>query len=276
MINNETEIWRSYPDIPEIEVSTLGIVRTLDRVVSSKGNGTRFQKGQVLKQFISNNGYMRVHIRIDGKSTMKLVHRLVAQTFIKNTDNLPQVNHRDCDPTNNDVSNLEWCSSSYNIKYREKYGKAQNKPVFAIDLSTLEVLHFRSQGEASRELGVFVSNISRVIKGKQNYAGGYFFKEDDGNGIEIDKDKLNDIVDGMPFKGKVFAVDLNTSEVSQFESQMEASRALGINSGNISMVIKGSRNQSGGYWFVNDDKNADDAISRKLQEIKKTKLVLYR
>ena len=148
--------------------------------------------------------------------------------------------------------------------------------MFAVNLKTLEVSNFQSQAEASRELGIQQSNISAVIKGRQKQTHGYWFKEDDGNGIEIDKDKLNDIVDGMPFKGKVFAVDLNTSEVSQFESQMEASRALGINSGNISMVIKGSRNQSGGYWFVNDDKNADDAISRKLQEIKKTKLVLYR
>jgi len=189
----ETEIWKAYPEIGIIEVSSLGRVRTLDRVVSSKGNGTRFQKGQVLKPFISNNGYMRVHIRIDGKSTMKSVHRLVAKTFIKNADNLPEVNHRDCDRTNNNVGNLNWCTHEENIAYREKFGEAQNRPVFAINLATLEVSQFCSQGEAGRELGVFKQNINEVIKGKRNYAGGFWFVNNDENAVDTINRKLHDI-----------------------------------------------------------------------------------
>jgi predicted XRE-type DNA-binding protein len=63
----------------------------------------------------------------------------------------------------------------------------------------------------------------------------------------------------MYFTGGIFAVDLNTLEVSRFESQSEASRELGVDKSNINNVIKGKRNTTGGYWFTNADENADDA-----------------
>ena len=189
----ETEIWKAHPDIPAIEVSSLGRVRTLDRVVSSKGNGTRFQKGQVLKQFIINNGYLLVNIPINGKWASKLVHRLVAQTFIKNPDNLPEINHKDSDRTNNNVSNLEWCSHSYNIQYREKFGEALGHPVFAVNLTTLEVSRFLSQREAERTLGVSQGNVSDVIKGELEQTDGYWFVNDDGHAVDVVKSKLHDI-----------------------------------------------------------------------------------
>lgn len=271
-MENETEIWKSHHEYAGIEVSTLGRVRTLDRVVSSEKR-TQFFKGRILKPSSEKGGYLKVGVKVDGKWTQKKVHRLVAQTFIPNPENLPEVNHKDCNRKNNNVENLEWCTHSYNRQYREKYGVSQTEalghPVFAINLATLGVSHFRSQAEAGRVLGVFNQSISNVIKGKIKQAGGYWFKEDDNNGIEADNDKLKGIVDGMPFIGGVFAVNLITSEVSRFKSQREAGRMFGVSQGNINKVIKGMLKQTGGYWFVNDDKNADDAISRKLQEIKK-------
>ena len=87
----ETEIWKAHPGIPGIEVSTLGRVRTLDRVVSTE-KMTRFQKGRVLKQRDNGRGYLIVNIPINGKQVTKKVHRLVAQTFIPNSEELPQVN----------------------------------------------------------------------------------------------------------------------------------------------------------------------------------------
>ena len=192
-MENQVEIWKSYPDIPEIEVSTLGRVRTRDRMVSGKGNGTRFQKGRVLKQFISNSGYMRVNIKIDGKQIKKSVHRLVAQTFIENPNDLPMVNHLDCDRKNNDVENLEWCNNSYNQKYREEFGKASGRPVFAVNLATLEVSRFRSRMEAGRSLGVFYQSISKVIKGRFKQTGGYWFTNADDNADDAINRKLYEI-----------------------------------------------------------------------------------
>jgi len=196
MADNEEEIWKPLPGVLGVEVSTFGRVRTLDKLISSE-KITRFIKGIVLKQFDSGIGYLQVSIPIDGKRTKKLVHRLVAQTFIPNPENLPQVNHKDCNRANNDVSNLEWCTASYNNQYKEKFGisttESRGHPVFAINLSTLEVLHFRAQNEASRELGINIGSINMVIKGSRNKAGGFWFVSDDGHAVDVVKSKLHDV-----------------------------------------------------------------------------------
>lgn len=195
-MENQVEIWKAHPDIDIIEVSTLGRVRTLDRIVPN-GKGTRLVKGHVLKQRGSNYGYLIVNIPIAVKWATKYVHRLVAQTFIHNHNRLPMVNHKDCNRTNNNVSNLEWCTASYNSKYREKFGaslaESAGHPLFAINLYTNEVSHFRSQHEASRDLGVDRPSINMVIKGKRKQAGGFWFVSDDGHAVDVVKSELHDV-----------------------------------------------------------------------------------
>ena len=193
MINNEEEIWRAHPEYTGTEVSTFGRVRTLDRAVPCKGNGTRLVKGQVLKQQLKPKGYLQVGFRVNGKYVSKSVHRLVAQTFIKNPDNLPEINHKDSDPTNNNVSNIEWCSHLYNIQYREKFGKSLGVPVLAVNLKTQKVSRYPSQYEAGRTLGVKQGHINEVIKGKYKQAGGYWFTNDDDNAADTIKQKLYEI-----------------------------------------------------------------------------------
>lgn len=196
MIKNEIEIWKSHPDIPGVEISTFGNVRTLDRSVSSE-KMTQFFKGRILKPASDRDGYLQASIKVDGKWTEKKVHRLVAQTFISNPHGFPMVNHKDCDRKNNNVENLEWCDNSYNQKYREKFGVPQTEaaghPLFAINLKTLEVLHFSSQSEAGRALGVYRQNIIAVIKGKRSCSGGFWFTNDDNNANDVIKRKLHDI-----------------------------------------------------------------------------------
>lgn len=196
-MTSKTEIWQALPGVTGVEVSTFGRVRTLDRMISSE-NRTYSKKGRVLKQCDKGNGYFIVSIKVDGKQTSKLVHRLIAQTFIPNPDNLPEINHKDCDKTNNSVENLEWVTHEENIAYRDKLGhtaknNAPKSPVFAIDLVTLEVSHFRSQNEAGRELGVFQQHINNVIKGKYKQTHGYWFVNDDGHAVDAVKSKLHDI-----------------------------------------------------------------------------------
>lgn len=102
--------WKLIDEFPDYEVSTLGEVR----------NRTTMQ---VLRQ-VKSGGYMQVII--EGKYR-RYVHRLVAAAFIPNDDNLPQVNHKDENKTNNNVDNLEWCTPKYNSNYgtqSEKISKA--------------------------------------------------------------------------------------------------------------------------------------------------------
>jgi len=192
----ETEIWKKHPEIEKLEVSTFGRVRTLDKVVPN-GKHTQLTKGRVLKQYNRKDGYLQVSFRMNGKPITKKVHRLVAETFLPNPNGFPMVNHRDCNIKNNHVENLEFCTASYNAKYREKYGvsrmEAAGKPVFAINLFTLEVTHFRSQTAAGRELGFDSSRITAVIKGRRNQTGGFWFVNDDNNAADTIKQKLHEI-----------------------------------------------------------------------------------
>lgn len=182
-MENKTEIWKVHPDIDKIEVSSFGRVRSV--------------KGHYYKIHPSDHGYLQVHLRINGKSFQKSVHRLVAQAFISNPNNLPQVNHKDCDRTNNNVSNLEWCNVSYNRQYREKYGisatESLGHPIFAINLKTHEVSQFRSQAEASRTLRFSQGNINGVIIGKTKQSHGFWFVNADDKAVDIVKQKLHDI-----------------------------------------------------------------------------------
>ena len=191
-MGNQVEIWKSHPEYTGIEVSTLGRVRSLDKMVWN-GSGTWSMKGRVLKQSNDKDGYLQVRVLIDGKWTTKKVHRLTAQTFIPNPDNLPEVNHKNCVRDDNRVINLEFCTHLYNIKYREKYGISLEHPVFAINLTTLEVSRFRSRHEASRVLGVNRGNIYSVIKGKRKQTGGFWFVNADDEAVDVVKSKLRDI-----------------------------------------------------------------------------------
>lgn len=82
---------------------------------------------QVLKLNTSDRGYKRACLLDNGKESFKLVHRLVAEAFIENPNNYPIINHKDENPSNNFVENLEWCTSHYNNTYNDRHLKAAPK-----------------------------------------------------------------------------------------------------------------------------------------------------
>lgn len=192
---------KTYPGIDFLQANQFGEVRTLDHYATRKDGKRYFVKGHVLKQQLNKNGYLYVDVHINGKHIQLQVHRIVATCFLPNPDNLPQVNHKDCNPKNNSVSNLEFCTPQYNTAYREKYGvsakestKVLRKSLFAVNLKTLEVLHFESQHEAARQLGVKQGNICNVLKGRQKQTGGYWFCYADSNAVEETRAKFGDEV----------------------------------------------------------------------------------
>lgn len=272
----EEEIWKVYPKIPFIEASNLGKIRTKDRYVTCKNGVRRLVKGRVLKQYLLSCGYLYVMFKMNGKTISLSVHRVVAITFLPNPNNLPEVNHKDNNRTNNSVSNLEWCSRKYNEDYKKNFGTSQaevfGRPVFAVNLETGKVLRFETQSEAARQLSIDVRDINNVIKGKQKTAHGYWFTEDES---EITEEKIKEIKDNMHFFGGVIAVNLDTFEVFRFESQAEAARQLGTNAGDIWRVFKSKYTQTGGYWFTYADENAvekarekfGDEVARKVEEL---------
>lgn len=161
------------------QVSDCGNVRSIPRTKTSKNGGIQEVKGGLLTTQKDRCGYYRVCLTKKGKSVYKRVNRLVAEAFIPNPDNLPQVNHKNEDKTDNRVENLEWCDAKYNSNYGSRNKKVQEaQSVWVIKLSlNNEILHFyRSAMEAERETGIPNSNINKCCKGIRKSAGGYIWK----------------------------------------------------------------------------------------------------
>lgn len=104
------------------EISDRGRVKRLAYTDICMG-GIRNHKEKFLKPQLDKDGYLVVGLHKDGKTYMKKIHRLVAEAFIENPNNLPQVNHKDEDKANPVVENLEWCDNSYN----QSYGTSGNR-----------------------------------------------------------------------------------------------------------------------------------------------------
>ena len=152
------------------EVSNRGNMKSL--------NYRRTGKEGILKAVKDKDGYLRVQLWKDGKRKMYAVHRLVAQAFLPNPNNLPIINHKDENKQNNKVENLEWCSISYNNTYNDrdkKVAEKLSKPVIAIDKITGLILEFPSTQEAARHLRISQSHIWECCKGKRKSCGGFYW-----------------------------------------------------------------------------------------------------
>lgn len=122
VLRNAPEYWCDVEGYPGYQVSNLGNVRSLDRVVRRKNGRTLTIKGQPLKPQKNHKGYLRVRLRKEKKEKALSVHRLVATAFIANPKSKPQVNHLNGDKQDNNVLNLEWCTQSENIKHAFRMG----------------------------------------------------------------------------------------------------------------------------------------------------------
>ena len=118
------EIWKDIPNYEGLyQASNLGNVRSLDHIRKNGKNNNQkcLTKGRILKQAIQKeSGYAFVVLSKNGKTKGFRVHRLVAETFIKNPYNFRCVNHKDENKQNNNVNNLEFCSHKYNNNYGTK------------------------------------------------------------------------------------------------------------------------------------------------------------
>ncbi len=120
---NQEEIWLPIKNYENCyEVSNYGRIKSLDRI---SWQGVHF-KGKILKGTITFDGYKTVNLTKNGQGKRLSVHRLVAQTFIPNPNNLRDVNHKNFDRIDNRVENLQWMSSEENIKYSIKNGRCSH------------------------------------------------------------------------------------------------------------------------------------------------------
>ena len=116
-MKKENEIWKVIPNYENYEASNFGRIRSIDRVVKRDRYTTRKIKGKILQQFAKNSGYLQVNLSKNSKIETKTVHRLVAITFLENTNNYTDVNHKDENKHNNNINNLEWVSYRENTSH---------------------------------------------------------------------------------------------------------------------------------------------------------------
>ena len=175
------EIWK---DIKGYEgaykISNTGKIMSIARTISTAfHNRKHVTNNRILKQTITRHGYAIVSLNKNCRKTRYCVHRLVAEAFIPNPNNLPQVNHKDECKLNNHFSNLEWCTAQYNVNYSGTIQKAINackRKVLQFEKTGKFVKEFESATNASRETKTCQSAITLACQGKYKTAGGYIWK----------------------------------------------------------------------------------------------------
>lgn len=167
----ENEEWRDVENYKGYyQVSNTGKVKSL--------NYNHTGKERILKAHDNGKGYLQVQLCKDGKKENYYLHVLVAVAFIPNPDNLPQVNHKDEDKTNNCVENLEYCSRLYNANYgtrNKRVAEKLSKPIFSIDKESGEIREFPSTMEAERQTGIDQRRINDCLKGRKKSAKGFYW-----------------------------------------------------------------------------------------------------
>ena len=166
------ETWKNIKGYEGLyQVSSEGHVKSLER----KGRKSE----RILKPAATQDGYLRVALLAGGKRKMFAVHRLVCEAFCENPDNKPEVNHIDEDKTNNNATNLEWCTRKENINHgsrNERTRKTESKPVGQYTLDGELIKIWPSTIEAKRQAGFDCGHISRVANGERKTHKGFVWR----------------------------------------------------------------------------------------------------
>ena len=192
------EVWKDVVGFEgSYQVSNKGRVRSIDRYMTAKhSSGTEYtflKKGKELtpEKLRWDDPYVLYYLKKDGKRHFGKAHRLVAFAFLDKVEGKNYVNHKDSNPQNNCVENLEWVTHSENIKHAYDKGRIDikkcvaaslqnrhkfNKPVLQYDLKGLFIKRHKSLSDAAAEVGSDVSSIAKVCRGKYNHAKNYKFE----------------------------------------------------------------------------------------------------
>lgn len=202
------------------------------------------------------SGHLQVVLRNNGKSKPQRVHRLVAKAFIPNPLNLPCINHKDENPSNNFVfvnedgsidykkSNLEWCTQEYNCNYgtrnqrlsiKNRNNSFRSKPIEQYDLKGMYIGEYPSIMEASRVLNLRPSGIGLCCNGKYATCGGFQWKFKNSNKVISNVDT------------KVIQYNKKGERLALYKNAKEASLASKVSHSSILNCLSGLSKSAGGF-----------------------------
>ena len=184
------EIWKDVSGYEGYyQVSNLGRVKSLDRWITYRDGRKYFYRSKIKSQAKYRGGYLFVSLKVNRHQFSAKVHRLVAQAFIPNPENKPQVNHKNGIRTDNRVENLEWVTCSENHLHAFRVlgrnptclgvtGKnhPSSRPILQYSLNGKFIKEHESATYASKELGISLSSLCRAVKMKYKTSGGYVWK----------------------------------------------------------------------------------------------------
>lgn len=222
--------------------------------ISNLGNVYSKYVNRNLKHGKTRDGYPYVMLRDNGKQKCNLIHRLIAQAFIPNPDNLPCINHKDEDTGNYNINNLEWCTIAYNNTYNDVHKKRAlklSKEVYAYNDNGELVYNYCSTREAARQLKYSAGDIWNCCVGSlltyQNLVWSFeelTIEEVKERFIQSRKDKKNNSL-----SKPVNKFDMNHKFICLYPSAHEAGRQMNISPSLIAGVCRGEHKYTHGFIF---------------------------
>lgn len=227
------EIWKEHPTLKGLEVSTRGRVRW------RKSNGRMYTT--------SGGKHTCGYLMIEYQRKKHLVHRLVAETFLPNPENKPQVNHKDCNPYNASLDNLEWCTQRENMFSEQTHTKISKK-ICSVNEHGEIVKKYSSTKIAERE-GFHSSSICDCLKNHNRlHMGLRWYEEDEFN--KFAKDGKIEIPKYVhPNSKKLVLFNANGEIVKRYNSRKEAGLDLGLEKSVVSYRYKNHVSFNSGLYF---------------------------
>ena len=224
-------------------------------LISDNGDVFSVRSNRLLTPRVDRGGYKAIELNLNGIAKKMFVHRLVAEAFIPNPDNLPIINHKDENPRNNSVDNLEWCSYQYNTSYgtcqerrikntcfKRGSDNPQAKKVYQFDMDGNLIAEYGSVIDAAIQTGLNHKSISKACNGKLKKYSECVWSYD--GTFHYDKVKHY-----KPRFGAIRQYDLQGNLIAEYNT-LDEIREAGFNPQNVNRVCRGERKTYMNFIFT--------------------------
>lgn len=208
------------------------LVSNYGRVLSKGDKNNRYKRNNDLILTPADNGHGYLFVNIEGK--LLYVHRLVAEAFIPNPNNLPEINHKNENKNDNSVDNLEWCDGKYNVAYSIGIKVKQIVP------KTKEVINiYNSANQAAKAINGNNDSILKCCKRiKYNTYKGYIWRFINDNDYSIKKRK------------QFIRINLETKEEKVYKTCISAAKENKVSIDAIYACVNGKSKTCAGYAWI--------------------------